>query len=132
MQWRLAWIHPDESKSGNAIGVPLNKEAKEVLSQLIGKHTDFVFTYKGKPVLRASTHAWYKACRRAGLDDFRFHDLRHTFASHWMMSGGDLFKLQRILGHKSIEMTQRYSHLSPDAFVSDHSRVDFKILHKNS
>lgn len=52
-----------------------------------------------------------------------FHDLRHTFASHWMMSGGDLFKLQRILGHKSIEMTQRYSHLAPDAFASEYGRL---------
>jgi integrase len=53
----------------------------------------------------------------------RFHDLRHTFASQWMMSGGDLFKLQRILGHQSIAMTQRYSHLSPSAFESDYSRL---------
>ena len=52
----------------------------------------------------------------------RFHDLRHTFASHWMANGGDRFKLQRILGHKSIEMTLRYAHLSPDAFAGDLGR----------
>lgn len=52
-----------------------------------------------------------------------FHGLRHTFASHWMMSGGDLFRLQRILGHQSIEMTERYSHLSPDVFAGDHGRL---------
>ncbi len=50
-----------------------------------------------------------------------FHSLRHTFASHWMMKGGDIFRLQRILGHKSIQMTQRYSHLAPDAFSSDYN-----------
>ncbi len=51
-----------------------------------------------------------------------FHSLRHTFASHWMMRGGDLFKLQLILGHKSIQMTMRYAHLAPDAFAEDYSR----------
>lgn len=52
-----------------------------------------------------------------------FHDLRHTFASHWMMNGGCIFKLQRILGHKQIQMTQRYAHLAPEAFVGDHGRL---------
>lgn len=48
-----------------------------------------------------------------------FHDLRHTFASQWVMAGGDIFKLQKIMGHESVQMTMRYSHLSPDAFTSD-------------
>ncbi|MFZ5481174.1 MAG: tyrosine-type recombinase/integrase [Myxococcota bacterium] len=48
-----------------------------------------------------------------------FHDLRHTFASHWVMAGKDIFKLQKILGHKSVQMTQRYAHLAPDAFSED-------------
>ncbi len=52
-----------------------------------------------------------------------FHDLRHTFASHWMMAGGDLFKLQRILGHKTMDMPQRYSHLASEAFVADYGRL---------
>lgn len=52
-----------------------------------------------------------------------FHDLRHTFASHWVMGGGDIFKLQRILGHKSMAMTQRYAHLAPAAFSGDLGRL---------
>jgi len=51
-----------------------------------------------------------------------FHDLRHTFASHWVMKGGDIFKLQKILGHKSIVMTMRYAHLAPAAFAGDLGR----------
>ncbi|HTA88357.1 MAG TPA: tyrosine-type recombinase/integrase [Polyangiaceae bacterium] len=52
-----------------------------------------------------------------------FHDLRHTFASQWVMKGGDVFKLQRILGHQSVQMTMRYAHLAPDAFVGDYGRL---------
>jgi len=53
----------------------------------------------------------------------RFHDLRHTFASHWVKSGGDLFKLQKILGHKTVQMTMRYAHLQPTAFAEDLGRL---------
>ena len=52
-----------------------------------------------------------------------FHDLRHTFASHWMMRSGDLFRLQKILGHKSPQMTQRYAHLSPSVYAEDYGRL---------
>jgi integrase len=52
----------------------------------------------------------------------RFHDLRHTFASHWVTKGGDLFKLQKILGHQSVQMTMRYAHLAPEAFKDDYGR----------
>jgi integrase len=53
----------------------------------------------------------------------RFHDLRHTFASHWVTKGGDLFKLQKILGHQSVQMTMRYAHLAPEAFREDYGRL---------
>lgn len=53
-----------------------------------------------------------------------FHDLRHTFASHWMMKGGDIYRLQKILGHSSIELTQCYAHLSPHIYKEDYSRFN--------
>jgi integrase len=52
-----------------------------------------------------------------------FHDLRHTFASLWVANGGDLFRLQKILGHKTVQMTMRYAHLAPAAFAADHGRL---------
>ncbi len=58
----------------------------------------------------------------------RFHDLRHTFASRWVAKGGDLFKLQKILGHQSVQMTMRYAHLAPDAFKEDYARLGSEIV----
>jgi integrase len=57
----------------------------------------------------------------------RFHDLRHSFASHWVMKGGDLFKLQKVLGHQSVQMTMRYAHLAPEAFAADYARLGTAI-----
>ena len=51
----------------------------------------------------------------AGIEDFRFHDLRHTFASWYMMNGGDLYELAKILGHSNIKMTERYAKLAQDS-----------------
>ena len=68
--------------------------------------------------------AFKNACERAGISDLHFHDLRHTFASQWMMAGGDLYVLKSILGHKSIVMTQRYAHLSPEFKRAAVDRMD--------
>lgn len=83
---------------------------------------DRVFCERFRRVLDAAGFEPPKGKRQAHY--IRFHDLRHTFASHWMMQGGDLFKLQKILGHKSTELTLRYAHLSPDAFAGDLGRFD--------
>ncbi len=117
LQQQMAWIDPEESKSGYAIGVPLNTEAKEVITRQIGKHNRYVFTYEGHPVQRVSTHAWYKACKRAGIEDFRFHDLRHTFASWHAQAGTPLSVLQELGGWRSPVMVQRYAHLTAGHLV---------------
>jgi integrase len=75
--------------------------------------SDFVFTNAVGGRIGWLQHGFRKALRRAGITDLHFHDLRHTFASQWMMAGGELYALKDILGHKTIAMTQRYAHLSP-------------------
>ena len=72
-----------------------------------------------QPSDRIFQEVFHRSLERAGLPRMRFHDLRHTFASHWVMAGGALFKLQKILGHSTPQMTLRYAHLQPDAFASD-------------
>ena len=65
--------------------------------------------------------AWNAACRRAGIEDFRFHDLRHTWASCLIQSGVPLSVLQEMGGGESIEMVRRYAHLAPK-HLSEHAR----------
>jgi hypothetical protein len=85
---------------------------------------DLVFTNRQGGRLLIIREGFSTACKRAGLEDLHFHDLRHTFASHWMMNGGDLYALKDILGHKSITMTQRYAHLSPEFKRSAMNRMN--------
>jgi len=68
------------------------------------------------PSPRVVKFTFPEVLRKAELPRIRFHDLRHTFASHWVMRGADLFRLQRILGHADQTMVQRYAHLAPEAF----------------
>ena len=76
-----AWVHPDQAKGNKAIPVPLNKDAMAVLNKQKGQHPEYVFTYRGRPISQVNTKAWRKALQRAGIEDFRWHDLRHTWAS---------------------------------------------------
>ena len=110
----MAWVHADQAKAGKAIGVPLNDEALKVIKAQKGKHPTRVFTYKGKPVRKFNTEAWRKALKCAGISNFRWHDLRHTWASWHVQSGTPLHALQVLGGWSDIRMVQKYAHLSSE------------------
>jgi len=111
---RMAWIHPDQAKARRAIAVPLNAEAYAVISNQIGKHPTHVFIYRGRPIIQVSTKVWYAALKRADIKDFRWHDLRHTWASWHIQNGTPLFALQELGGWESTEMVRRYAHLAAE------------------
>ena len=121
MQWSqvdlvrmTAWIHPDQAKARKAIPVPLSSVAVEVLRKQIGKHSESVFTFNGKPVHQVNTKAWHKALERVCIENFRWHDLRHTWASWHIQEGTPLHVLQELGGWSTPEMVQKYAHLSSE------------------
>ena len=89
-----------------------------------GRFTPYVFTDREGKRFQSLHHSFASACRRAGIKDFRFHDLRHTFASRLLMSGADIVAVKELLGHKSMQMTLRYAHLAPSHKVAAISLLD--------
>jgi len=122
----LRMIHVSDSKNYEARDIPMNDILYKTLKALREKAEEgqeyvFVNPKTGRPYdLKRS---FKTALKRAGIEDFTFHDLRHTFASHLVMNGVDLMTVKELLGHKDIKMTMRYSHLSPD-----HKRVAVKRI----
>jgi integrase len=80
--------------------------------------------FPGKGGITRLDDGWRGAVQRAGLTDFRFHDLRHTAASYLAMSGCSLAEIAALLGHRSLEVTRRYAHLSTDHLHGLASKLD--------
>ena len=98
---RTAWVHADEAKGREAFGVPLNGEAMAVLSEENGKHRERVFTFRGRPLAAANTRSWRNALKHAGIENFRWHDLRHVWATWHVMAGTTIAELQELGAWKS-------------------------------
>lgn len=135
LERQVAWIHPDQAKAGKPIGVPLNENAMNVLrrrlairkmhqifvsnlpraSQLKMDFTRFVFVsdITKRPLTSISSEIWKAALDEAGIKDFRWHDIRHTWASWLVQSGVGLLELKEMGGWESVEMVQKYAHLAP-------------------
>ena len=120
---KVAWLDHGTTKSGEGRGIPLNTDALAALQATHGQHPRWCFTFGGKRIRQSST-AWDKAKQRAGIEDFRFHDLRHTWASWHVQSGTSLPELMELVGWKSYEMVLRYAHLAPEKLSSATSRIE--------
>lgn len=125
---KIAWAYGDQTKNEKPLPIPLSAEAIAVLTQRKGQHPRFVFTYDGHPVTKCSNHAWNKAKTRAGIVDFRWHDLRHTWASWHIMAGTPIHVLKELGGWKSFEMLEKYAHLSAEHLAGFAQNAMAKII----
>jgi len=112
----------EQTKNNERRVIPMNETLYQVLKSFpVHLHQEKVFPdINGNMV----TVAFERACKRAGIKDFRFHDLRHSFASYLTMGGENLRTVQTLLGHKDLRITMRYSHLSPEHLREAVSRLD--------
>jgi integrase len=129
------WIR--EAKSGEGRRIPMNSVARAALNRMLearrvrlrarvvsrNEAAAFVVAAPEGGFLHNLNRYWYPALKRAGIKNLHFHDLRHTFATRYMMAGGDLYSLQVLLGHKTAAMVQRYAHLSHDHLQAEVERL---------
>lgn len=120
---RTAWLN--QTKNGTPRGVPLNQDAVDVLIEQIGKHPRFCFTNKGKPIgWEFANCTWRSVLKKAGIENFRFHDLRHTWASWHRQAGTSCDELKDLGGWKSRQMVDRYAKYSTENLVVAAARIE--------
>lgn len=125
LQRRIAWVDPEDAKADEPIPIPLSDEAIAILIEArncpLHGHARLCFTYYKRQVAQPANTAWENALGRAQIDDYTWHDLRHTWASWhvmgWMSADGTptpLEVLQKLGGWASLQMVMKYAHLSPN------------------
>jgi integrase len=118
-----AWLN--QTKNGTPRGVPLNRDAVAVLKAQQGKHGQYCFTFKGKPIVwQISDKIWRAAVRKAGFTDLRFHDLRHTWASWHRQAGTSCDELKDLGGWKSRQMVDRYAKFATEHLTVAAARIE--------
>lgn len=129
LKGRQVWVWKSQAKAKKGIPVPLNADAIAVLKAQPQK--TYVFTYQGKPVEQVATKAWRAAVARAGIEPgFRFHDLRHTWASWHVQNGTPLTALMELGGWASLDMVQRYAHFGSRHLADYASNVSLQRGHE--
>lgn len=116
IDFKHGYILVEKTKKNERKEIPLSNSLKEVLMTL-PRHPHVPYVFFNPKTLKPYTgvkRAFHTACRRAGIRDFHFHDLRHTFASQLAMSGVNIAAIKELLGHKDIKMTMCYSHLASE------------------
>jgi integrase len=121
----------DVTKNGERREVPINQTVREVLQGIVRRmDSPYVFINGEGKRFKDVKRSFGSACRRAGIKDFRFHDLRHCFASHLVMAGIDITTVKELLGHKTLTMTLRYAHLAPSHKVKALDILDNALTEK--
>lgn len=114
---RQVTVMSGTSKSGRQRIIPLNADVMNALRRWKRQSdSELVFSKNGKRILNPR-RAWNNLLKSAQIEDFRFHDCRHDFASQLVMRGIDLLTVSKLMGHSTTEMTMKYAHLSPDHLV---------------
>jgi site-specific recombinase XerD len=135
---RTILLRADSAKSGKQCYVPMNKVALDTLFQWKNqlKHTapnDLVFpSPKSGKKMGSCRSSWDSLMKKAQIKDFRWHDMRHDFASHLVMEGVDLNTVRELLGHADMKMTVRYAHLAPEAKMRAVELLEKKLLSKEA
>lgn len=122
---KTIYVHTSLAKTSKSRYIPLIPCVEEAL-KAVPKHTGtdyFFWNPDTKKPIGSIKRSFGNAVKKAGIEDFRFHDCRHDFASRFLLKGGDIYVLQNILGHSSIKLTERYAHLRPDQLRQEMAKL---------
>lgn len=128
---KILTVDGERTKSGKTRYVPLNSEALDILQKWkvqSKESSNMLFQSKDGGRFQDVKKAWARLLKMAGIEKFRWHDMRHHFASRLVMAGVDLNTVRELLGHSDMKMTLRYAHLSPEVKANAVAKLRFEPL----
>jgi integrase len=109
-------LRPEDTKTDDGRTIPLHREVLEMLREIPRSINGRVFTMEGVP-LGEIKRSFTTAYRLAGIENFTFHDLRHTCINNWRLQGHDFFRIMAASGHRTMEVFKRYNTVSEEELV---------------